>query len=166
MDSAARQSDYADARYVSAVSEALSTRNGDLDEVQRTEDEGVGVRVRVGGAWGFAATRQTTKAAAEDALRRALDIARAQPSVPTGELAPAEPARGSWRSAADRDPFDVPVEEKAGLLLAADRAMRGDPRITLTRAHFMGRREERTFASTEGALCDQVVTECGGGIAA
>src|SRR5882724_10212463 len=97
MDSAARHAEYADARHVISVAEAVSTRNGELDEVERDEEEGVGVRVRVGGAWGFAATRETTRQAVEDALRRALDVARAQPAVPAGDLAPADPAHGSWR---------------------------------------------------------------------
>src|SRR5438128_5594075 len=166
MDSASLHADYADARHVHSLAESVSTRNGELDDVERTDEEGIGVRVRIGGAWGFAAISETTSKGAEEALRRALDVARAQPGAPEGELAPVEPARGSWRSTAERDPFEVPVEDKASLLLAADAAMRGHARVAVTRAHFAGLREERTFASTEGALCHQVVTECGGGIGA
>src|SRR5690349_22866013 len=166
MDSASAHAEYADARHVRSLERSLATRNGELDEVETSEQEGIGVRVRVGGAWGFAATRETTAEAAEHALARALEVARAQPAAPASELAPAEPASGSWASSAERDPFEVPIEEIASVLLAADEAMRGDERISLTRAHFMAFRDERTFASTEGALCEQVTTECGGGIAA
>jgi TldD protein len=166
MDSAARGAEYADVRHVRSLAESIATRNGEIDEVERTDEEGLGVRVRVGGAWGYAATRETTREAAEAALRRALDVARAQPAAPPVDPAPADPARGSWRSPAKRDPFEVPVEEKATLLLAADTAMRGRPEIAVTRAHFMAFRDERTFASTEGSLCNQVTTECGGGISA
>src|SRR4051794_5909585 len=113
MDSASGHAEYADARHVRSLSESISTRNGALEEVERTEQEGVGVRVRVGGAWGFAATREATPAAAEAALRRAIDVARAQPAAPAAELAPTKPAHGSWRSTAERDPFEVPVEDKA-----------------------------------------------------
>src|SRR4051812_29476057 len=166
MDCALRHADYADARHVCSLSECVATRNGDLDEVERTEEEGLGVRVRVGGAWGFAATRKLTREAAEAALRRAVAVARAQPAAPPGAIAPEEPARGSWRSAAERDPFAVPLEDKAAVLLAADEAMRRQPGIGVTRARFAAYRQERTFASTEGALCDQVATECGGGMEA
>jgi TldD protein len=164
MDSAARHAEYADARHVRSLAESVATRNGQIDEVERSDEEGIGVRVRVGGAWGFAATRETTRDAAEAALARALDVARAQPAAGPVDPVPAEPARGSWRSPVERDPFDVPLEEKTALLLAADSAMRGRPEVAVTRAHFMAFRDERTFASTEGALCDQVSTECGGGI--
>jgi TldD protein len=164
MGSAARHADYADARHVHSLEETIATRNGELAETDFCERDGIGVRVRVGGAWGFAATRSTTREAAEEALRRALDVARAQPSAPATPLAPAEPAQGSWRSEAARDPFEVAFEDKVAALIAADDAMRGDTRISVTRAHFMAYRAERTFASTEGALCDQVSVECGGGI--
>ncbi|MFL5884489.1 MAG: TldD/PmbA family protein [Thermoleophilaceae bacterium] len=166
MDSASAHAEYADVRHIRSLERSLATRNGELDEVESYDEQGLGVRVRVGGAWGFAATRETTRDAAERALRRAVEVARSQHAAPAARLADAEPARGSWRSPAERDPFEVPLEDVAGVLLAADEAMRGDPRISLTRAHFMAFRDERTFASTEGALCDQVTTECGGGIAA
>src|SRR3954447_14985337 len=166
MDSASRHAEYADVRHIRSLERSVATRNGELDEVETYEEEGIGVRVRVGGAWGFAATHETTPAAAEAALRRAVEVARAQPAAPAAPLAPADHVRGSWRSGAERDPFEVPLEDTAAVLLAADEAMRGDGRVSLTSAHFMAFRDERTFASTEGALCDQVTTECGGGIAA
>ncbi|MGH2805180.1 MAG: PmbA/TldA family metallopeptidase, partial [Thermoleophilaceae bacterium] len=68
MDAAARRADYADARFVRTRSERLSTRNGSLDRLDSGESEGIGVRVRVGGAWGFCAARGTARADAEAAL--------------------------------------------------------------------------------------------------
>jgi TldD protein len=166
MDAAAARADYADARHVHTRTERISTRCGRLDEMERHESEGIGVRVRVGGAWGFAATRETTRAATEEALERALAVADAQPAAPRTPLAATEPARGSWSSPCERDPFGVSSEEKLAVLTAADDAMRSDARVSLTLAHFTALREARTFASTEGALTEQTVTECGGGVAA
>jgi TldD protein len=166
MQAATTRSDYADVRHVATRTERLSTRNGAVDDVERAESAGVGVRVRVGGAWGFAATRVTSRKGLEKALARALDVAAAQPPAPSTPLAPEPPARGSWTSAAEIDPLAVSLEEKLELLLAADRSMRGDPRIAVTSAYLMAQKESRTFASTEGALCEQLTTECGGGLAA
>src|SRR4051795_516767 len=94
MDFAGRHADYADARHVTSLAETVSTRNGDLDEIERDERQGIGVRVRVGGAWGFAATRECTREAAEAALRRALDVAPAPPTAPAAPLAAPHPAPG------------------------------------------------------------------------
>src|SRR5919107_1834209 len=167
MDSARARAGYADARFVRSRVERLSTRNGRLDQLDSHESEGIGVRVRVRGAWGFAAVRGTERADAEAALTRALAIAEAQPAVPgAAPLAPEPPARGEWSSRFERDPFEVPLEEKLAVLVAADAGVRTEPGVNLTRARFSAWRTETVFASTEGALCEQSVTECGGGITA
>jgi TldD protein len=167
IESARARAGYADARFVRSRVERLSTRNGRLDQLDSDESEGIGVRVRVGGAWGFAAVRGTERRHAEAALERALAIAEAQPSVPEETpLAPEPPAHGEWASPVKRDPFEVPLEEKLAVLLAADAGLRTEPGVNLTLARFSAFRTEKIFVSTEGALCEQRITECGGGIAA
>jgi TldD protein len=166
MDAAAAGGAYADARFVRERSEYASTRNGEVDELQRDEDEGIGVRVRVGGAWGFAATSDTSKRGAEAALARALAIARAQPRANSTPLAPEPVARGEHRGGDGTDPFEVALERKLERLLAADAALGEDGRLNLRQAHYGAYARDTIFASTEGALYDQRVVECGGGIAA
>ena len=167
MDLARSRAEYADARWVRTRSERLATRNGALDSLDSDESEGIGVRVRVAGCWGFAAVRGSERSDAEAALARALEVASAQPLPSSAAaLAPEPPAAGSWRSAAERDPFAVPLDEKLSVLFAADEALREEPGVTLALAHFRAVTEEKLFASTEGALCEQHLTECGGGIAA
>jgi TldD protein len=166
MDAAAAGGAYADARFMRQRSEYVATRNGEVDQLHRDEDEGIGVRVRVGGAWGFAATRDTSKQGAEAALARALAIARAQPSADPTLLAPEPPARGEHRGGEGTDPFDVPLERKLERLLEADAALGDDERLNLRQAHFGAYGRDAIFASTEGALYEQSVIECGGGISA
>jgi TldD protein len=167
MDSARSRAEYADARYVRTRSERLATRNGALDSLDSDESEGIGVRVRVAGCWGFAAVRGNDRRDAESALTRALEVAASQP-VPASSagLVPEPAAAGSWRSPVERDPFAVPLEEKLSVLLAADEALRLEPRVTVAIARFRASSEEKLFASTEGALCEQRLTECGGGVTA
>src|SRR3954447_869914 len=98
VDGATAHADYADARHVHKRTEAIETRNGGVDRVANTDEEGLGIRVRIGGAWGFAATHGTDRAAAEEALERSIAIARAQPSTPTTGLSHVEPARGEHRA--------------------------------------------------------------------
>jgi TldD protein len=166
MDSAARQAEYADARFVRTRVERLSTRNGALDRLDSEETDGVGVRVRVGGAWGFAAVRGSDRLGAEAALERALAVAAAQPAAPATGLSPEPPAQGTWTNHVERDPFSVPLEDKLAVLTAVDAGLRTFPGVSLTLAHFQAVCIEKVFASTEGAVCEQRTTECGGGIAA
>ena len=166
MDSAARRAEYADARFVHTCAQKLSTRNGALDQLDLHESEGIGVRVRVGGAWGFAAVRGSDRRDVEAALERALAVATAQPAAAGSELAPEPPAEGSWENAVGRDPFAVPLEDKLAVLAGIDAGLRTVPGVNVTLARFEALRVEKLFASSEGALCEQRVTECGGGIAA
>src|SRR5687767_12748715 len=149
MDAAARRASYADARFVHTRVERLGTRNGAADRLDSFESEGIGVRVHVGGAWGFASCGGTEKADAEAALDRALAVAAAQPArgSESQPLAPEPPARGEYVSPAERDPFAVPLEEKLAVLVAADAGLRTEPGVVLTLARFEALRVDKLFAS-------------------
>jgi len=166
MDAAGGRCAYADARWVERSRESITVVDGAIEAVEIVDEEGVGVRVRVDGAWAFAATQELTRDGLEEALRRALALAQAEPRGPAAPLAAVAPARGSWRGPCAIDPFGVSLEEKLELLLAADEAMAGDPRIVRRRASCVAERTVKTFASTEGAACEQAAVECGGGIVA
>jgi TldD protein len=158
---------YAEARQVHTRSEYGSVLNGDVEEVAATESEGIGVRVRIGAGWGFAATRDVSAAGAEAALAQALAIAEAQPSASATPLAAAgEPARGHWEGPCAQDPFAVSLDDRLAHLFAAEESMHGDERIVRTWAACTAIRTTKAFASTEGAACTQVLTECGGGLQA
>ena len=60
----------------------------------------------------------------------------------------------------------MPLEDKLAVLVAADAGLRTEPGVVLTPARFEALRVDKLFASTEGALCRQVLTECGGGLTA
>ena len=167
VDAASGRVSYAEARHVRTLVEEVALRNGELVLLDRREEDGIGVRVRAEGAWGFAAARGSGRAAGEDALARALALTAAQPDSGGGSaLAPEPPARGSHASRCETDPFGISLDDKLALLAKADAAMRSEPRVSIARAHLFSRSEEKTFASSDGALYDQRVTECGGGLEA
>src|SRR4051794_19232694 len=105
MAAVAGRCEYAEARHVSQRERELRTRNGAIERATERDTEGIGVRVRHEGGWGFAATSEVSRAGAERAFERALAVAVAQPSAPGRPLAPVEPARGHWASPCERDPF-------------------------------------------------------------
>jgi TldD protein len=157
---------YAEARHVATDSERLLVRNGRVARADSAGSAGVGVRVRAGGGWGFAATRDESAAGVRNALARALAIAESQPAAPAGRLAPVPAARGHWSGGFERDPLAVSLEEKLELLFAAEAALRGDPRIVRSDAECASRRMRTAFASTAGAACTQERVECGATISA
>jgi TldD protein len=160
--------DYADARAGTDETESLTVRNEEMGGIERSTSTGVGVRVLVGGRWGFAATSRLEQGEITRTAELAVQIGRAAGSLP-GEpvlLSPVEPATGSWRGQNAEDPFAVPLEEKVALLMEASRRTRSVPGVSFAEAGLDFFRRSTWFASSDGAAIDQVVTQSGGGIEA
>ena len=166
MDAARRAgADFADARAGIDETESLTVRNQEMEGIDRSTSTGVGVRVLVGGRWGFAATSRLDEAEVVRTAELAVAIARAAQRLPGGpvSLSPLEPAVASWRSDVLEDPFLVPLEEKVALLMEATRRMQTVPGVSFAEGGLDFFRRSTWFASSEGAAIDQVVTQSGGG---
>ena len=155
--------DYADARVVVRRAQVVGTRNGRVERLDDAETEGIGVRVLVGGAWGFACDRRLDNAGAEAAAAKAVAFAKAAPGGHSRELASVAPARGEFRTPVERDPFDVSVADKVALCLRAEEALAHED-VKVTSASVRAQKEHKVFVSSEGASVEQEFVECGGGI--
>jgi TldD protein len=164
---------YADVRVIHFTEESLSVKNGAVDGLSTVESLGFGVRVLVGDAWGFAASRLLTLAEADRVAGQAVQIARASATVPDGPLGLGPPVtgRGAYATPLQIDPFTISTEAKLDVLFRADAAMaraeRAGPARSLVRHGSLAfTRERKLFANTEGALLEQTLSEAGGGIMA
>ena len=144
-------------------SQVVGTRNRRVERLDDSESEGIGVRVLVGGAWGFACDRRLDTEGAEAVAHKACAFARAAPGGQSRELAPVEPARGEFRTAVERDPFEVSLADKVELCLRAEQAL-AHTDVKVTSASVRAQREHKVFVSSEGAAVEQELVECGGGI--
>src|SRR5262245_15174735 len=115
---------YDDCRLVRRRFESLSTREDHIVGVGSNESYGVGVRVIVDGAWGFAASSRVEGKEAERIAALAADIARANAKMVKTpvELAPTPIHVAVWQTPLTQDPFKIPLEDKAELLLGVNRA--------------------------------------------
>ncbi len=164
----ARGASYADARIVHRLEESVSVKSGSVAGVSSRESEGIGIRVVVDGAWGFASTHRLERVAIDETAAEAVRIARASATalrVPV-ELDDRPAARGMYETPTQEDPFAVPLGTKVDDLLAADEAMRRTKGIAFTEAMYGAQREWKTFAATDGSFTEQVITHVGAGIEA
>ena len=151
---------YADVRISRNRNQAISTRERRVQNLVDNETFGFGVRVLVEGSWGFAASRDLTRDEVARVARQAVAQARANRTtmVRPVTLAPVTPTPdGSWRSPARIDPFDVPIEEKAALLLAANAAALGVSGARFVNSQMFFLREEKTLATTDGTYVVQTI---------
>jgi TldD protein len=154
---------YADARAVLRRTQSVGIKNGRVEEIADVETEGIGVRVLVDGAWGFAGDRRLDEAGAQAAALRACAFARAASHRGSRTLAPVAAASGSYRTPVEVDPFGVSLEERIAHCLRADAAL-AHPEVIVREAFVRARRELRHFVSSDGAALEQELVECGGGI--
>lgn len=160
--------DYADARAGSDESESMTVKNQEMEGVTRSSSTGLGIRVLVGGYWGFAATARTEPADIERAAALAVQIARAASRLPMDpvRLADVEPVRATWSTDVDEDPFTVPLDQKVALLMDASARMQAVTGVTFGEASIDSYRRTTAFASSDGAAIHQTIVHCGGGIEA
>ena len=155
--------EYADARVVLKRTQLVATKNGRVERLGDSESEGIGVRVLVAGAWGFACDRRLSADGARDAALRACAFARAAPGNHSRALTPINPQTGSHRSAFEQDPFEVPLGDKVDLCLRADEALAG-PDVVVRQTMVRAQREHKLLLTSEGTEVEQELVECGGGV--
>jgi TldD protein len=157
---------YADARLVESAEQELAVKNGQVEGLSQVESTGLGVRVLVGQSWGFAATRDLRPAAVEAAAALAVEIAHASALVPGPpvDLGPAVASRGVYTTPIAIDPFSVSIEDKLGLLLAAEANMARVAGAAVRHGNLGCLRERKQFANTDGAEVTQTLYESGGGL--
>jgi TldD protein len=138
--------------------QVVVVRDGDLETSQDNQEFGLGVRVLVGGALGFAATVALTvddaRAVALQAVQVARSVARAQRQVT--ELAP-EPSYGlvRWASPYEIDPTTVPLAEKVDLLGAWSQQLLASPHVQHVTAYVLAVTEEKHYADSVGTTAFQ-----------
>jgi TldD protein len=150
---------YADIRFTRNRTQSLFTREQRVQGLVDNETMGFGIRALVNGAWGFAASRDMTREEIARVARQAAQQAKANSLtvVRPVVLAPVTPTPdGAWRTRIEIDPFAVPVEDKVGVLLAANAAaLKAGARFVNSSMFFL--REEKTFASTDGSFIVQTI---------
>ena len=159
LDAGAR---YADARVMEIGTQSMDARNGVVEGLATGERAGIGVRALIGSSWGFFAVSDLTPAGARRAGEEAARVARASARVagPALDLAPSDPAVGSWSSEVLEDPWSVTVAEKAALLEGVTRAML-DHGADIAEASTSIWDTRKWLVSSEGHRIDQHVVECG-----
>jgi TldD protein len=150
---------YADVRVGRYREQSVATREQQVSGVSDTESYGLGVRTLINGCWGFAATSNMSRAGAQKAARDAAVMSRAARAVQKRrvELAPVTPVKGTWMTPVQRDPLEVPLEEKIALLLATNAAALKAKDVRFVTSRLATVRESKTLVTSEGTSVTQTI---------
>jgi TldD protein len=169
LDTARHQgASYADVRVVRLKSETVAVRNKNVEALTSDETLGFGVRVIVDGYWGFSSSHRLTAGEADHVAARAVRVARASAQVrgPRADIGLPQSVSGTYRTPVARDPFAVSLDDKIALLLSVNETMQRVPNIISAEGNVYCQREDKVFASSEGAYIEQELYETGCGIEA
>src|SRR5688572_5103020 len=142
---------YADIRVSRYRRESIATRERQVQSVSRSTSYGLGLRVLVNGAWGFAATNRVEPGAARAAADQAVAIARANAMLASRKvvLANADRVVGSWNNPIKRDPFEVPLDTKIQFLMKLNEAAMAVKGVSFVSSQILFVDEQKYFASSE-----------------
>ena len=166
IDHAKRQgASYADLRVVDERERRLAVRLGKVARVEQTSSVGFGVRVLVGGAWGYASAPDIDEQTALACCDQALAAARAGSSHRQHpvELAPLEPQRGAWVSPRQEDPFAMSLEAQFDELFAIDEVLQKAEGIRVTFSAMAFAQERMWLYTSDGSAIYQDALRSGGG---
>jgi TldD protein len=163
-----RGAGYADARVIEIRDEELRFKNGEPAGVERSGSTGLGIRVLVGGAWGFAATDDLSTEGIARCAGLAVSTGRASAQLlrEPVRLAPEPPHRAVWTSPCRIDPFLVPLADKLDLLSRVDAGLRSVKGVRNAESFLRFLREHQWYVSSEGSDIEQTLTRSGGGMLA
>ncbi len=150
---------YCDVRIGRYLRQAVMTRENKVQGVMNGESTGVGIRVIANGAWGFAATNNLTPDGVAKAARQATAIAKANAKIQSAPVQLAKaPGYGevSWRTPILKNAMEVPVKDKADLLLGVNAAAMAAG-ASFVNSTLFAINEQKYFASTDGSYIDQDV---------
>ena len=150
---------YADIRINRYRNESILTREERVQSVTRTQSFGFGVRVLFKGAWGFAASNLVTPESVRRVTGQAVEIARAnaryqrKPVVMT----PAPGIKATWKSAYEKDPFDVSIDDKIQFLLRLNESAMKAKGASFVNSALTFQNEQKFYASTDGSRIEQCI---------
>jgi TldD protein len=155
---------YSDVRIGRYRNSIVFTREQQIVQTADVDNIGAGVRALVDGTWGFGATKTLTTDGVAAAAREAVAIAKAnriardQPVV----LTPVQSyPHATWKSSFKIDPFTIPIEQRADLLLKANAEALKIKGVRFVNSGLFFVKEDRNFASTEGSVISQTIVRVG-----
>lgn len=153
--------EYGDIRLCTYRNQSLGASDRSLNRLSDNVSSGFGVRVLLDGAWGFAASHRRTAAEIERIVNLAVVTAKGSRLTQQEpiKLVPVAAYQDRYTTPIKIDPFDVPIQEKAELLLNINDKLLAHEVEGIKKAYSFLRftKEEQLFASTVGSVIEQTI---------
>ncbi len=136
----------------------LQLRDAKLEGQQDSSTAGIGVRVILNGAWGFASSPEISVTTAKDLAVKAIAMAKTSKPLSTEEISlVSEPiyANKTWVSSYEIDPFSLSDNEKSQRLADLSAKLMASKSVNHVTAHTMFVKEQKYYADSYGTSTTQ-----------
>ena len=144
--------EYVEIRYHKRIETIIDARNGSLRKVERRTLAGAGIRSLVDGCWGFVSTTDVSEEGLVNAVREALQAAKAGAALRDSkvDLAPARLGQGEFiYYDGSREPD---ISEKIQYIMSAEKHMReASPLVVGSTVYYLQYEDEKFIVTSDGA---------------
>lgn len=148
---------FVELRYHKRTSNSFMAQKGRVDVANHSLNEGVGVRALVDGAWGFAATADTSQAAVQRAISEAQRMARALANARGKrdvKLGRGRLSRSDVIGEGFAELRDMAIADKLGQVVAYEQQLaKASGRMHTARCRYNEVLEEKVIVTSDGAQC-------------
>ena len=154
---------FVELRYHRRKSNSFVAQKGRVDVANHSVTEGVGVRALIDGAWGFAATADTSESAIdraiEEARHNAKELSRARGKTDTG-LERGQLSTEDYTGPGYDELVKMPTADKLAHVVKLERELAGESTLMHTaRARYNEIIEEKAIVTSDGAACSMRVVQ-------
>lgn len=143
---------YSEARFQEVVTSAITVENGLLKTCESDSLRGIGVRVLLGGSWGYCSSSDLELSQLRKIVRRAIKIARPSRKRSLGaKVGTQRTIRDKARVQTRIEPHQVPPEERIRIGIEANKAAMISDTIKNATTRLGTFTDRRLFASSEGS---------------
>lgn len=147
-----QKADYIEIRLDESRSSRLVYRGKRLEEAGRTASAGGNIRAIVNGGWGFVSFNTMHELADKVALavQQAKNVGKEKT-----QLSPIKPVTDTVAATFNKNPLDIPLSEKKGLMDQYNNLMLETPGIQTTSVGYADIKKKVTLATSEGTYIEQ-----------
>src|SRR5262249_52586809 len=134
-------------------------REQQVQQVERDQSFGLGVRVLAGGTWGFASSSVVSTDEARQAAWQAIQVAKANAAYQRKQIrvVPAEKATASWKSSFEIDPFERTLNDKVPFLLKLNETAMKVKGVSFVNSQLRFVNEQKFLATSDGSIIEQYI---------
>jgi TldD protein len=153
--SSSKGATYVEVRYQSRKTSEVNFVNGELERIRVVENAGCGIRVLVGGCWGFTSTSVISNETLRQSLSEAISAARALSQTKKNKikgLAESKMIAGTFKTASTSENLEnISIEQKIQVTKDAEKEARTNRAIKTASCTYRDTVDHKFIVNTDGA---------------